>query len=140
MSVVSVARLDGGARQLHGVERVAALLLAMGQPVAGRVLKHLDPDELRQVTRATAALGSVSAATIDMLIEDFAGHFSGGPDLLGAASEAKTSMAAAPSWRWGCGAMSARDARCKPRAGTSADSNGVQRTVKAGGRRGERRS
>lgn len=95
MSVVSVARIDGGARQLHGVERVAALLLAMGQPVAGRVLKHLDPDELRQVTRATAALGSVSAATIDMLIEDFAGHFSGGPDLLGAASEAEQLLAGA---------------------------------------------
>ena len=95
MSVVSVSRTAAQPRRLHGVERAAALLLALGQPVAGRVLKQLDADELRQVTRAAAALGAVPAAAIDGLIEDFAGHFTGGPDLLGAASEAEQLLAGA---------------------------------------------
>lgn len=95
MSVVSIAHVEGMDRRLRGDERVAALLLAMGQPAAGRVLKHFDADELRQVTRATASLGAVPASAIDLLIENFAGQFSGGPDLLGAANEAEQLLAGA---------------------------------------------
>jgi flagellar motor switch protein FliG len=95
MSVVSVASLSPIARRLGGADRVAALLLAMGQTAATRILKHLDAYELREITRATAALGSVSAPTIDILIEDFAGHFSGGLDLLGAPSEAEQLLSGA---------------------------------------------
>lgn len=95
MSVVSVSSLSSEARQLVGVDRVAALLLAMGQGAAARILKHLDAYELREITRATAALGSVPAPTIDTLIEDFAGHFSSGLDLLGAPSEAEQLLAGA---------------------------------------------
>lgn len=95
MSIVSVAHIEAISRTLRGAERAAALLLAMGQPAAGRVLKHLDADELRQVTRAAATLGSVPAATVDLLIDDFVGHFSGGPDLLGAADEAEQLLAGA---------------------------------------------
>lgn len=95
MTVLAVSRTGGGARRLHGVDRVAALLLAMGSPAAGRVLKHMDPFELRQVTKATASLGSVPASTIEQLVEEFAGHFTGGPDLLGAPNEAEQLLAGA---------------------------------------------
>ena len=46
-------------KQLNGPEKVAALLLAMGKPLASRLLKHFDQDELRQVTRSIADLGVV---------------------------------------------------------------------------------
>ena len=74
-------------RQLLGPERVAALLLAMGKPAASRLLQHFDPLELRQITRAAAALGSVSATSIEGLIEDFANQFTSGTDLTSTASE-----------------------------------------------------
>lgn len=95
MTVLAVSRTGGATRKLQGVERVAALLLAMGQPAAGRVLKHMDAFELRQVTRATASLGAVPATAIEQLVEEFAGHFTGGPDLLGAANEAEQLLAGA---------------------------------------------
>ena len=41
-------------RQLAGPQRAAAILLAMGKPPATRLLKHLEPHELREVTRAAA--------------------------------------------------------------------------------------
>jgi len=57
------------ARPLFGAEKVAALLLALDKPVAGRLLKRFDALELRQVTRAASELGSVNPATVEKLIE-----------------------------------------------------------------------
>jgi flagellar motor switch protein FliG len=74
-------------RFLRGPERVAALLLAMGKPLASRILKHFDVDELKQITRSVAELGVVPAATLELLVEDFAGQFANGVDLLGSPSE-----------------------------------------------------
>ncbi len=74
-------------RFLRGSERVAALLLAMGKPLASRILKHFDVDELKQITRSVAELGVVPAPTLEQLVEDFAGQFANGVDLLGSPSE-----------------------------------------------------
>ena len=49
------------ARRFAGAQKAAAILLAMGKPPATRLLKHLEPNELREVTRAAARLGAVSA-------------------------------------------------------------------------------
>ncbi len=85
-----VARSYGAARSLFGAEKVAALLLALDKPIAGRLLKRFDSLELRQVTRAASELGSVNSATIEKLIEDFAEQFSAGAELLGSAGEAES--------------------------------------------------
>lgn len=74
-------------RLLRGPERVAALLLAMGKPLAGRLLKHFDVDELKQITRSVAELGVVPSPTLDQLIEEFTAKFAKGVDLLGSPSE-----------------------------------------------------
>lgn len=74
-------------RFLKGPERVAALLLAMGKPLAGRLLKHFDVDELKQITRSVAELGVVPVPTLELLVEDFAGQFANGVDLLGSPNE-----------------------------------------------------
>jgi flagellar motor switch protein FliG len=72
---------------LQGPEKVAALLLAAGKPVASRLLKHFDPVELKEITRSAAELGAVSAGEIETLIEEFAHEFAAGMSLLGTARE-----------------------------------------------------
>jgi len=49
---------------LEGPDKVAALLLAMGRPIAGRLLVHFAPNELKAVTRAAADLPAISPAAI----------------------------------------------------------------------------
>ena len=68
---------------LFGAEKVAALLLAMDKPIAGRLLKRFDSLELRQVTRAASELGAVNPATVEKLIQEFSEQFSAGAELLG---------------------------------------------------------
>lgn len=78
------------ARPLNGPERVAALLLSVDKYVAQRVLKHFDQNELRQITKFAAGLGSVPASTIEPLIEDFMNQLAnGGSELRGTAGEAE---------------------------------------------------
>jgi flagellar motor switch protein FliG len=83
------------ARPLFGAEKVAALLLALDKPIAGRLLKRFDSLELRQVTRAASELGSINPATIEKLIEDFSEQFTAGAELLGSAGEAENLLAGA---------------------------------------------
>jgi hypothetical protein len=48
-------------RTLKGPDKAAALLLCMGKPLAARLLKQFDNDELRQITRSVAELGTVGS-------------------------------------------------------------------------------
>ena len=78
---------------LGGAQKAAAILLAMGKPPATRLLKHLEPHELRAVTRAAAELGAVPPTTIEMLVEEFTSQFSNGANLLGDAGQAREMLA-----------------------------------------------
>ena len=78
---------------LNGPERAAALLLMLGPPNAGRLLKHFDQPDLRVVIRAAAGLGAVAPATLDRLVDEFAAEFSAGTNLLGDAGHARTLIA-----------------------------------------------
>jgi flagellar motor switch protein FliG len=86
-STVTVISSAPAPRALKGPDRVAALLLAMGKPTASRLLKRFDPVELREVARAASALGHVTAADLEPVIEEFAGEFAAGMSLLGTADE-----------------------------------------------------
>jgi flagellar motor switch protein FliG len=70
-----------------GSNRVAALLMIMGKPMATRLMKHFEADELKQVTRAIADLRSVPPAQLETMVEDFASQFAGGANLNGTAGE-----------------------------------------------------
>jgi flagellar motor switch protein FliG len=72
---------------LRGSDKVAALLLAMGKPLAGRLLKHFDAEELKLITRSVANLGAVPMQSLEGLIEEFAGQFLNGVDLLGSPAD-----------------------------------------------------
>src|SRR2546430_16779963 len=74
-------------KALRGAEKAAALLLYMGKPLASRLLTQFDADELKQITRSIAELGAVPAPALETLVEDFAGQFANGADLLGSPDE-----------------------------------------------------
>jgi flagellar motor switch protein FliG len=55
----------------------------MDKPTATQLIKHLAPDELRDVTRAAARLGTVSVAELETVVEEYTADFSAGASLLG---------------------------------------------------------
>lgn len=74
-------------RTLRGPDKAAALLLCMGRPLAARLLKQFDTDELKRITRSIAELGTVPVPTLEALVEEFASQFVTGVDLLGSPGE-----------------------------------------------------
>ena len=82
------ARGGPPARSLKGPDKVAALLLCMGKPLASRLLRQFESEDLKRITRSMAQLGTVSSPVIQSLVEEFAGKFASGLDLSGSADEA----------------------------------------------------
>ncbi len=80
---------EAGISPLKGAQKVAALLLVMGKPLASRLLGHFDAGELKVITRAAAELGSVPLDVLEDLVEEFAGEFSNGAELRGNADKAE---------------------------------------------------
>lgn len=74
-------------RTLQGPDKAAALLLAMGRPIASKLLLHFDPTEIKSVTRAAADLRPVSSTELEAIIEEFADAFSSGANLVGTVGE-----------------------------------------------------
>jgi flagellar motor switch protein FliG len=54
----------------QGHHRVAALFLAMGKPLADRLLKHFSEDEIKRVIETTTHLGSVPRETIEHFVTE----------------------------------------------------------------------
>ncbi|MBI1360308.1 MAG: flagellar motor switch protein FliG [Alphaproteobacteria bacterium] len=61
---------------MHGSEKAAVLLLALGE-AAKPVWDRLDDDELREISSAMSNLGSVKAETVEFLIKDFVNRLAG---------------------------------------------------------------
>jgi flagellar motor switch protein FliG len=78
---------DRKQRKLEGAERVAALLLAMGKPIADRVLKYFEDSEIKLVAQSAADLGLVPKATLEDLVDEFAAGVEGSSGLQGTAGE-----------------------------------------------------
>ncbi|ACA17622.1 flagellar motor switch protein FliG [Methylobacterium sp. 4-46] len=87
MTAAPLAVRGGAPRRLRAVDEVATLLLAMGKPAAGRLLKYFDEDEIKLITRAAVKLGPVSADTLEGLVDAFVSEFSQGANLLGTVQE-----------------------------------------------------
>jgi flagellar motor switch protein FliG len=87
--------IDQGYRPLMGPEKVAALLLVMGKPLASKLLGHFDAGELKLITRSAAELGSVPMDVLEELVEEFAGDFSKELELHGTADQAEGLLAGA---------------------------------------------
>lgn len=68
---------------LTGPQKAAALMLAIGEERAGRLLARMHEDELRDVSAAMAQLGSVSAATVEDLCKEFTDQIGTAGSLVG---------------------------------------------------------
>jgi len=82
-------------RPFRGAEKVAVLPLAMDRTLASGLLKQFSEPELRSITRSAADLGAVPIPALEALIEEFAGHFSAGADLVGSIDDAEQLLAGA---------------------------------------------
>ena len=80
-------------RSMNGPEKVAALLLVMGKPLASRLLGHFEPTELKAITRSAAELGAVPIGVLEGLVEEIAGEFSNNLELRGTVDEAENLIA-----------------------------------------------
>jgi flagellar motor switch protein FliG len=87
MASLIASKSGPSVRTLKGPDKAAALLLCMGKPLAARLLKQFDSDELRQITRSVAELGTVPVPMIEAVVEEFASQFANGVDLLGSPGE-----------------------------------------------------
>jgi flagellar motor switch protein FliG len=74
-------------RVLSGVEKVAALLLAMDKKTAARILKLFEPDDIKLMAQTATDLGAIPKATIDSLIEEFASSIKTGGGLNASAEQ-----------------------------------------------------
>jgi flagellar motor switch protein FliG len=76
-------------RKMSGRDKVAALLLAMGKPLASRILKHFDETEIKVLVKSASELGMVPRAVLDDVIDEFTGKIGEGSDLEGTAGQAE---------------------------------------------------
>ncbi len=68
-------------RIFSGRDKAAALLLAMGKPLANRVLKHFEEDEIKSVAETAASLGTVPRPMLEEIIAEFTEKVDIGSDL-----------------------------------------------------------
>jgi flagellar motor switch protein FliG len=68
---------------MSGAQKAATLLLAMGQDTASRILRHLDANDVREITRAAATLGVVDFQLLETLIEQCEQELEAGPTIIG---------------------------------------------------------
>jgi len=81
------------AKPLSGPDKVAALLLAMGKPMADRVLRHFDETEIKMIARSAAMLGTVAKPVLEKLIEELAESLATGTDLQGSLADVEALLA-----------------------------------------------
>lgn len=93
MAAHSQSRGSTKRNALTGPEKVGILLLALGKSKAAQLLRRLDPEELRLLTRSSSRLRPVSADEVEELIEEFADSFTGGVSFAGGADEVKSLLA-----------------------------------------------
>ncbi|MEQ8824497.1 MAG: FliG C-terminal domain-containing protein [Filomicrobium sp.] len=79
--------------ELSGAERATALLLAMGKPLADKIVKQFDASELKIVARSAAGLGSVEPPVVDKIIDDLVESLQLGADLVGTSAHAEQLIA-----------------------------------------------
>lgn len=68
-------------KKLTGREKAAALLLAMGKPLASRVLKYFEEEEIKAVAESAAKLGVVPRPILNNIIQEFTQKVGSGTDL-----------------------------------------------------------
>src|ERR1700752_5187328 len=64
------------ARQLTGPERVAVLMLALGEQHGAKIWSMLDDDELRKISVVMSTIGTIEAELVENLLLEFVSRMS----------------------------------------------------------------
>jgi flagellar motor switch protein FliG len=70
-------------RQLSGPERVAILMLALGEQHGAKIWSMLDDDELRQISLVMSTIGTIEAELVENLLLEFVSRMSASGALMG---------------------------------------------------------
>lgn len=71
------------ANNMSGTQKAAVMMLAVGEDNASRLFALMDDDEIKELSQTMANLGSVSSATVEKLIVEFADRLSATGSLVG---------------------------------------------------------
>ncbi|MFM2148151.1 MAG: flagellar motor switch protein FliG [Pseudomonadota bacterium] len=72
-----------GSKELTGPQKAATLMLALGEEQAAQIFGQLHEDEIRDLSQAMAALGTISAVQVEQVVTEFSsllgqtGHLTG---------------------------------------------------------------
>lgn len=81
-----------GEDALQGVDKVTALLLTMGKPLADRIIKQFDNNEIRLVARCALQLPTISPRMIAKLIDELNAKLQSTDNLTGSKDGAQSLM------------------------------------------------
>jgi flagellar motor switch protein FliG len=79
--------------QIDGTKKAAALLLAMGKPLADRLLKYFSEAEIQSLVETMTKLGSVPRGIVDDLVDEIAAAVEAGADIRGSSEDAEQLLA-----------------------------------------------
>lgn len=68
--------------QLTGVQKAAAILVAMGKPAAGRLLKFFKQEELKGLIEGARMLRSIPQSELERIVSEFESEFTEGAGLI----------------------------------------------------------
>lgn len=68
-------RIAPSALPRRGQEKVAILLLALGDKLGTQLLQKFDADEIRTIMNSAASIGRVDKNDLDLIVDDFAANF-----------------------------------------------------------------
>ena len=80
------------AKKLSGPEKAAVILLALGEDHT-RLWQGLDDDEVKEISQAMAALGTVSATVVEELMVEFVSGMSGSGSVMGSFEQTQRLLA-----------------------------------------------
>ena len=72
------AEAPEGEAELPLLQKVAVIMVGLGEEIAGEIMKHLSDYEIEAITQAIASLKSISAELIDGVLEVFEQHLLAG--------------------------------------------------------------
>lgn len=89
MSIETTDEVSGENRSMAGAQKVTALLLSMGKPLADRIVKSFDDREIRILAHTASSLPPVPPEILEALIAELEASLDVGQQLVGSASEAQ---------------------------------------------------
>ena len=67
-----MARVKDDYRSLGGKQKAAIFMLAVGNQHSAQLFEKMDDEEIRELSQAMSALGSINASVIERLFVEFA--------------------------------------------------------------------